>query len=246
MTAEHDLDRDLAAWLQDGPSGSSEHPIESALAHARTHPRRRDPLAFLRKDPMSSHPSAAVLRPLPLVAVLGLLLVAALAVASAGGFFDRPPAVVPPPVATASPSVQPSITPSASAQGTPPATAGIGVLHVDLTENVGADATVDITDLSGTLADARSGIPGDGASVADGMVEVTNPAGLPDVLRLTWSGSPCDTTHAMTISQDGTTIHIVRPACSGDALPVDHVLELMFDHHVDPAKIKATIATSGS
>lgn len=240
MNEPHDMDRELSAWLGDGPSRSPERPIDAALAHAQAHPRRRDPFASFRKDPMSSQQSAAIVRPLPLLAVLGILLAAAFVAASAGGLFQQRPAVVPPPIATASPSA-----PSAVPTPSPAATAGIGSLHVDLIENVGADASIDITDLSGTLVNAVSGHPADGASVPDGAVEAAAPVGRPTVVVLTWSGSPCDTTHTMTIAADGATILIERPACSGDAIGVDHVLELTFDHPIDLKKISPTIATTG-
>jgi hypothetical protein len=241
MNAPHDLDRQLATWLADGPSTSSERPVDAALAHAQAHPRRRDPLAFARKDAMSSQRSAAVYRSLPLVAVLGLLLAAAVAVAVAAGVFERRPAVVPPPVVTASPSTSPTQT---TETPSPAATAGVGPVHVDLIDHAGGHgASVDITDLSGTLVKAETGVPGDGASVEDGSVlAVTLPAS-PNVLVLTWSGSPCDTTHAMTISADGRDIAIQRSACSGDAIPVDHVLELTFDHTIDLTSLSTTITT---
>jgi hypothetical protein len=240
MNAPHDIDRELAAWLLDGPSRSPERPIEAALAHAQTHPRRRYPLAFPRKDPMSSHPSTATFRPLALVAVLGLLLVAALAVGAVGGLFERRPAVVPP--SMASPS---SSTPSTAPSSTPAASVGVSDVHVDLIEHVGADASVDITDLSGTLVSATSGDPADGASVPEGGVVGSTLDGKPNVLVLTWSGSPCDTTHRLTISADGQTFSFERPACSGDAIGVDHVLQLTFDHPVDVTKVKAPLIVTG-
>ena len=64
---------------------------------------------------MDAHTSrfAAAFQPLPLVAMLTLLLVATLAVASAGGLFDGKPAVVPPVTTpSASPSAVPSATPT--------------------------------------------------------------------------------------------------------------------------------------
>lgn len=242
MNAQNDIDRRIAAWLEDGPSRAPERSINSALAHAQAHPRRRDPLAFIRKDPMNAQtsPIPAALRPLALVAVLALVLAAAFAVATVGGLFESRPAVVPPvatpsPTATTAPSVAPSVAPSASP--TP------DVLHVDLIEHVGANATIDITDLSGTLVRAVSGDPGDGASVPDGAVEAASPVGDPASVVLTWSGMPCDTTHQLTIEPDGLTMTIVRTACQGDALGVDHALKLTFDHPVEFTKVNPTIQT---
>ena len=243
MNDTNDLDRRVTAWLQDGPSRAPERSIDSALAHAHAHPRRRDPLAIIRKDPMNaqSSPVSAALRPLALVAVLALVLAAALAVATVGGFLDGRPAVVPP-VATpsAEPTSGPTTTASPSASPTPL------VLTVDLIEHVGADASVDITDLSGTLVSAGSGNPADGGSVPEGAVQANNLAADPRVLVLTWTGMPCDTTHDLTIAPDGVTISITRPACSGDTIPVDHVLQLTFDHDVDLTKVNPTVQTVGN
>lgn len=243
MNEQHDIDRRVAAWLEDGPSRAPERSIDSALAHAQAHPRRRDPLAFIRKDPMNAHtsPITAAIRPLALVAVLALVLAAAFAVATVGGFL-KGQAVVVPPVAT------PSAAAAASPLATPApsvllATPSPTVLTVDLIEHVGANATVDITDLSGTLVSALSGNPGDGGSVPDGAVQAASPVGEPASVVLTWTGSPCDTTHTLTIAPDGATITITRPACQGDAVPVDHVLKLTFDHPVEFTKVNPTIRT---
>ncbi len=118
-------------------------------------------------------------------------------------------------------------------------------MTVDLVERVGADATIDIIDLSGRLLGATSADPGDGASVPDGTVAATGQAGNPATVVLTWSGLPCDTTHQLTIDPDGLTITIERPACQGDAMGVDHVLQLTFDRPVDPAAVRATVRTTG-
>lgn len=123
----HDLDLQFSDWIQDGPTGAPERSIAAALDHARAHPRRRDPLAVLRRDPMGSPGGIGFgLRALPIVAVLGLLLVAALAVATVGGLFDQRPVVVPPASPTASPSVSVSPSPtatSAASAASPTATA---------------------------------------------------------------------------------------------------------------------------
>lgn len=238
MSVQNDLDRRVRPALEDGPSRAPARSIEAALTHARAHPRRRDPLAFLRKDPMNTHASrfAAGFQPLPLVAILALVTAGGLAIVAAGGFLDDRPAVVPP-VATPSP------TPSAPASPAPSASPSPVVISVDLIENVGADATIDITDQSGRLLGARSGDPGDGASVPFGTVAATGSAGDPATVVLTWSGLPCDTTHQLTIDPDGLSMRIERPACQGDAMGVDHVLRLTFDRPVDPATVNATVRT---
>jgi hypothetical protein len=245
MNTSPDLDRQLAAWLEDGPTQAPERALDAALAHAARHPRRFDPLAFVRADPMPATRPSAIVRPLALAAALGLLLVAAFTIAAVGGLFREAPVIVPPPVA--SPSVAPSFAPSASVAPSPSAapSASPAVVHVDLTGSVGQDASIDIVDRSGTLVRAVSGTPGDGGSVADGEVQIVADGTDPATLVLTWTGAPCDTTHTLTISADGRTMTIDRPACSGDSIPVDHVLRLTFDQAVDPATITGSVVTTG-
>jgi hypothetical protein len=55
---------------------------------------------------------------------------------------------------------------------------------------------------------------------------------------------PCDTTHELDIAPDRA-LTITRPACSGDTIPVDHVLRLTFDAPVDPSTIEGTVVTTG-
>ncbi len=248
MNAHHDLERRLEAAFEDGPSRVPERSIEAALAHAHAHPRRRDPLAALRRDPMATQSTrfAFAIQPLPLVAMLSLVLVAGLAIAGAGGFFDDR-AVVVPPVATPSSAPSPSPAPTASASVSPSRSpSSPTVIAVDLIDNVGADASIDIIDRSGTLLGAVSGTPGDGTSVPDGMVAVTGLTTDPATVVLTWSGLPCNTTHQLTIAPDGLGMSIERPACQGDAMGIDHVLVLTFDRPVDAATVDATIRTTGT
>lgn len=231
MTTFDDTDRRIAAWFTDETIRVPERTIDAVLAHARTHPRRRDPLAGLRRDPMSRAPfSGSLFAPVPLLAVVGLIVVAALGGAVAGGFFDRPgPALLPSPsatpVATASPSPSP------------------GTFHVDLVEVSGEDASIDITDRSGTVAGAESGQPADGGSVGEGGIEVAVDPADSAVIVLTWTGTPCDTTHTLEIDADGRTITLSRPRCEGDAFPRDLQLRLRYAEAVEAGEFTATLVT---
>jgi len=142
----------------------------------------------------------------------------------------------------ATPSPSPAATPVPGATAT---AATFPTFTVDLVERVGADATVVITDQSGTLASARSAAPGDGASVPDGAIQTASLSADPNTIVLTWSGSPCDTAHRLTIAPDGVSMLLERPRCSGDAIGVDHVLLLTFDHPVDFAKVNPILRTLG-
>ena len=229
MMTFDDSDRRIAAWFTDETVRVPERTIDAVLAHARAHPRRRDPLAGLRRDPMSSGPFfGARFGPLPALAVVGLIVVAALGGAVAGGFI-QPPAPVPLPSATPSATRSPSATPR--------------VFHVDLIEVAGADATVDITDRSATVVGAGSGQPADGGSVGDGGIDFASDPGDPTVVVLTWTGTPCDTTHTLLIEADARTVTLTRPPCEGDAIPRDLRLRLSYPTAVDASEFIGTVVT---
>lgn len=239
MTAPNEQDRRIAAWFQDVPGRVPERTIEAALAHARAHPRRRDPLAALRRDPMGSGAFrlGRMAQPLPLVAAVGLLLAAALAGAAVGGWFDRDPAVVPPVVSpspsVAPPSVAPTVAPSPE------------TLRVDLIEHGGDDAFIDITDASFTMTEAVSGDPGDGVDVPNDDVQVENDPDDPATVVLTWGGLPCDTGHDLTIEPDGRTIKLTRVECGGDTPGgFGHILRLTFDAPAPAAEFDVTLETT--
>ena len=177
MTSSNDFDRRLGAWLDEGPGHAPDRTIDAALAHARAHPRRRDTLAVLRRDPMSGNGFAGALRPLPLVAVLGLILVAAIGVATVGGFFGRP-SVVPPPVTPTPSPTAPS--PTATPTGPAVPASSPAVVRVDLIDDIGGGAFVEITDQSGTMVDARSGEQAEAALEFTGDIGVTNLPGDPN------------------------------------------------------------------
>jgi hypothetical protein len=229
MTTFDDTDRRIAAWFTDETVRVPERTIDAVLAHARAHPRRRDPLAGLRRDPMSGDPIfGARFGSVPALAVVGLIVVAALGGAVAGGFI-RPPGPAPLPEGT------PTVTPSPSPA---PAT-----FHVDLIEVAGADATIDITDRSGTVVGAESGQPADGGSVGDGGIDVANDPSDPTVVVLTWTGTPCDTTHTLEVEADGRTMTLARPRCEGDAIPRDLRVRLRYAEAVDARELDATLVT---
>ncbi|MEO8571293.1 MAG: hypothetical protein ABI553_06285 [Chloroflexota bacterium] len=98
---------------------------------------------------------------------------------------------------------------------------------------------------------ATSGNPGGGDPVPDGTILIAAQPGNVNGLVLTWSGTPCIATHQLTISADLGTITITRPdgntGPSGRVgvcgpIPVDHVLQLIFDHPVDPTTIKTALS----
>ena len=101
---DSDFDALLAEWLEDDPFVSPAAPVEAAVDFARIHPRRRDWLAFLRRDAMSTTTTG-----LRLVAIA--VAVAALLVFAIGGAVligsGPDPSPTPMPSATAIPTATP-------------------------------------------------------------------------------------------------------------------------------------------
>jgi hypothetical protein len=242
MNAPHDFDRRLTEYLHDGPSRAPERTVAGVLDHARAHPRRPDPIAFIRRDPMAQRGFGSGLRVLPLVAALGLLLVAAFAIASVGGLFDRRPSVVPPPVPTASPSAAPSAVPSPTASASAPIPTPV-VIRVPLVAFGGRElSTIEVVDQSGTLVAARTGQPGDGGSVATpDKADVANDPADPTTIILTWTGLADDNDRKLTIAPDGRTMTIEVVPGVGDLLPVDRAIILTFSGPVPAAEVTARI-----
>ena len=233
MTALNDFDRVLGEWLDEGPNRAPDRPVELAMEHARSHPRRRDVLGFLRPDPMAarSRGLGMSLRPGLVLAVLGLLLAA---VAIGVGGSRQPSVVVPDTSPTTSPSA--SLSPIASPSGPAPA----GIL-VELVVAAGQPQTVDVIDESGKLVEASSGSPtGDGQSFPADDVEVTNIDAT--TLQLGWAGFPCQTDHDLRIGTD-LVMTLSRPPCEGvtDSIGVDRILIIRFSEPIDAADVDITL-----
>ena len=70
---DSDFDALLAEWLEDDPNVASSAPVEAAVVFARAHPRRRDRLAFLRRDAMTARATTG-LRPVAIAVAVAALL----------------------------------------------------------------------------------------------------------------------------------------------------------------------------
>jgi hypothetical protein len=234
MTGTNELDRLLGEWLDDGPNRAPDRPLELALAHARAHPRGRDPFGFLRRDPMARPWVGAGPRPALVLATVGLLLVAVVAIGVGGS----KPAIAPSP--STSPAASESAKPTPNASPTAPAAAGI---LVDLVVPAGEPQTVDIDDASGKLVEARSGIPaGEGGQTFpfDSIV-VTNLDAT--TLQLGWAGFPCRTNHLLMIPTDPRNMVLIRPSCAGttDSIGIDRILILRFSEAIDAKQVHPTL-----
>lgn len=243
MTQRDDLDRLLGDWLAEGPARTPEPVLATALQHARSHPRRPDPFAFLRRDPMAGRTSPFAVAPLPVFAVIGLLVLAALGVSIVGGQRDDVPPTdsVPTPVPSAlvaSPSPSPDELPALSFP-----------IRVGLQTGTAAAMVVDVTDASGLLVDARTGTPAEGGSVPGGTVTATNVDER--TVLLTWTDSVCDIEYALQV-ETTTSMTLTAPPCVGDTVAQDRRLLLQFAVPVDASVVEvrvlaqATPSASGS
>lgn len=229
MTNLSDLDRALAEFLEDGPNAVPEAPIIAALAHARTTPRRPDPLSRLRRDVM-----AAPWRPFGLRLVLAFALVGLLAAGIGVAVLGSRPPVQPAvtiPSATAQPSTHLSGPPETPVPSVPPPFAG----DVTMLVSAGRPFRIQVTGMSGALVAARSVQPGDGASVDETTVQVKADPADPKSLIVTWLGVPCETGGFLRVDEAAHEVDVDRQTCQGDALPLDRIVRLTFDGPVTAA-----------
>jgi hypothetical protein len=241
MKAPDDLDRALGEWLQEGPTGAPEAPLDEAIQHARARPRRRDPFGFMRPDPMASRTTPLARGPALVLVVLGLIVVAVVGTVAIGSRREDSRVVVSPPTsASAAPSA-----PNASA---PPASPSASSLHVVLKDDANSGATVDVVDESGTLVGARAAglaerAP-DPAAPSSGDVTVQNVDAT--TLWIAWTGGACPDAHVLTIDPTGRSISISQPPfCGGDTLGVGRQLVLTFARPVAAADVTATLVAVG-
>ena len=102
---DSDFDALLAEWLEDDAFVSPSAPVEVAVDFARAHPRRRDRLAFLRRDAMTARATTG-LRPVAIAVAVAALLVFAIGGAVLIGS-GPDPSPTPIPSATAIPTATP-------------------------------------------------------------------------------------------------------------------------------------------
>jgi hypothetical protein len=229
MTARDELDRVLGEWLADGPTRAPDWPIDRAIAHARTHPRRPDPLGLLRAPAFPARVGGFNPRPALLFAA-ALLLALALTALVVGSRTSQLPIVVPPPSA---PISTPEATPT-------PAPHESGPVHVALKVAAGQPATIDINYEGNKLVDARSGQPGDGVSVSTDEIAVTNDG--PNTIVLTWSGAPCESSYRLDVTETAGVVVLWRPRCTDtDAIAFDRVLVLTFSEPISARSVAAKI-----
>ena len=102
---DSDFDVLIASWLEDDSYVSPSAPVEAAVDFARMHPRRRDRLAFLRRDAMTASTTTG-LRPVAIAVAVAALLV--LVIGGAVLIGSQPePTPTPTPSASAIPTATP-------------------------------------------------------------------------------------------------------------------------------------------
>jgi hypothetical protein len=168
-------------------------------------------------------------------------LVAIVLIACSGASTAPPPSGGP----TAAPSQAPTPAPTDVPASTASPDGGTGAIPipVDLQNVTGADVSVDVVDRSGTLLNARSGRPAEGASVEAGSIKVENID--PRTLRLTWTDFPIDNRLTLYIDAQGVGFRflLIQPEPTGptDAIGVDRILELTFDHDISSAQVESIV-----
>jgi hypothetical protein len=223
MTGSNDLDRMLGTYLDEGPRRSPDRPVEAAIAHARAHPRRRDPLGFLRPDVMARRSSLVS----PQLAWAALLVVLTLGAVAAIAIGSRPNTVpvVPPPTVIESPS--PSAAPSE-----PPASASPRSFDIAVVDEHDIRHLIEVIDLSGTLVAADGGPVFNEALAGDTLA--SNDPDVPGGVFVAWTYASCASPTTVTIDASGSLVTIERPRCTGDALGGNPLhVSLRFDGEVD-------------
>lgn len=238
MNPTSDLDRILTEWLDEGPKRAPERPVQLAISHAMAHPRRPDPIWFMRTDAMAPRTFQVAFQPLFALMAVGLLLAAVVAI---GVGSPRNDSVVPP-TASADPSLSPSVAPSAPAETPSPTPPTIRFNdEVTITDNADGQVRVTVFELSGVLESIGQGDPsGVTDPDEDGIAAANDPADA-TVVQLIWIGCPDQDEYLVTVDVVAGTIVAETPACEGDTLGVTRALELRFSEPVDAAALELTL-----
>lgn len=196
MTGSNDLDRMLASYLEDGPRRAPERATDAALAFAAAHPRRRDPLLFLKRDVMARRGSLFGPQ-LVWAALLIALTLGAVAAIAIGTRPSQEPVVPPPSLVT---------TPSPSPSPIAPTPTEFAIQLFDPSNEITTPIT--IQDASGTLVNAEPGAPQD-AEPVDRIEATTDPAD-PTRVELVWTFCGAGSDQTLTINETGQVWQLAR------------------------------------
>ena len=182
---------------------------------------------------------------LPGLALVAVVAFAACTGANAGAPASQRPAPSAPvatpiatPVATPVPVITPTPVPVPSRE--PGESPSDGATKVDLETATGHHVSIEILDDGHHVVAARSGKPGDGASVAFGTVVAKNLDAK--TVQFTWSDTPGDAELSLYVSDNAKVVLVIRPERdAGDAIAFDRVLIVEFDAPVDADGLKLGI-----
>ena len=223
MTGSNDLDRMLTSYLEEGPRRAPDRAMDAALTFAAAHPRRRDPLIFLKPDVMARRTSMFSPQLVWAGAVIALTLAAVAAIA-VGTRTSQAPVVPPSVIASPSPSAQPSASPSPQA------------FSVVVTDEHESDHPVDVIDESGRLVAVDPGPAYTGPEIGDAAVSSDPESDTR--LFVTWAFTGCSDPTSITIDATGSGIVVERQECQGDAIGGNpHQVTLTFDGPVDATAV---------
>jgi hypothetical protein len=110
---------------------------------------------------------------------------------------------------------------------------------VQLTNATNDNVYVAVVDKSGKLVSGRSGTPGDGATVANGVVKVENVDAK--TLRFTWIDIPGDNALTLYIDKSATNFVLLQPEHPGDAIGYDRILILKFSRNISARTVQAVL-----
>ena len=180
--------------------------------------------------------------------LLGVVLVALVALAANTALRPSAPAPSTPPVTSPStpPSPEPTTPPSEEPSEQPSQPPADGPTKIALENLTGHDVWIEVDDETGGVVDAMSGTPGDGMSVRWFDVKVENIDA--DTLRVVWVGLPrneivrlgvstVDSKLRLRFVQDG-------PPPYSDAVGFDRILELSFAQPVRSEDVLTSIQES--
>jgi hypothetical protein len=234
MNGSTDLDRVLTEWLDEGPTRAPEHPIQMALQHARAHPRRPDPIWFIRADAMSPRAQSFAFQPMFAVLTVGLLLAAVVAV-GVGGLNQNQN--VPPPTSSVEPSITPTPAPPTSSPSPTPPT--IKNTDQNSFETDGSPVRIDIYDLAGTYIDAvEDPESGNLETPVEDTIGVENVAGDATQVRLAISRCPSMDEFLVTVDTIAMTLVVDGEPCTGDTLGLSSGVILQFSEAVPAAELE--------
>lgn len=223
MTGSNDLDRMLASYLEEGPRRAPDRAVDAALTFAAAHPRRRDPLLFLKPDVMARRTSMFSPQLVWAAAVIALTLGAVAAIA-VGTRPSQEPVVPPSVIESPSPSAQPSAIPSPQ------------TFSMVVTDEHDSDHPVDVIDESGRLVAVDPGPAYNGQEIGDAAAS-SDPA-FDTRLFVTWAFTGCKDPTTITIDATASGILIERSECRGDTIGGNpHQVTLTFDGPVDATAV---------